>query len=390
MVEYLDSGGGDSGKAVGPWLAEHLVPGVQAVRIQTGYFSIGSLRDHLGTLCGIDFIRLVLGSNAPEQPTADDVRQLVPLISGHGSRSLTFVRFAGSALFHPKTIHLVREDGTALAYVGSANLTEYGLGFNAEAGIVLGPDAGDALDAIAAATDAWADRDEQGVFQVRGEDDVDDLLAQGVLQTAEQRRATRAANRRDWRASQGGGGLKRSRLWRPKAAPVGGGLQAGSGVRTSGATRKSGVGVALQWCKKLSRTDALQLPASGGKNTHIKAELPLTKAKFKNVEPATYFRDVFFKDEVWVTSTGRAQGEECTVKFAVQLGDQDIRGMALKLFHATGRKEQNNYSTSIKWGEDISAWLRANNQHGNWVVLERFDDDTYSLAITDAKPSWAP
>ncbi|MEZ5979056.1 MAG: phospholipase D family protein [Planctomycetota bacterium] len=201
MVEYLDSGGGDPGMAVGTWLAEHLVPGVQAVRIQTGFFSIGSLRDHFDTLAGIDVVRLVLGSNAPEQPTADDVRQLVPLIAGHLSRSLTLVRFAGSALFHPKTIHLVRKDGTALAYVGSANMTEYGLGFNAEAGIVLGPDAGDALDAIAAATDAWAVRDEQGVFQVRGECDVDDLLAQGVLQTAEQRRATRATSRRQRRAS---------------------------------------------------------------------------------------------------------------------------------------------------------------------------------------------
>lgn len=221
MVEYLDSGGGDPGKAVGPWLAQNLVPGVRAVRLQTGFFSIGSLRDHLETLRDVEVVRLVLGSNAPEQPIADDVRQLVPVVAGHDSRSLTLVRFAGSALFHPKTIHIVKEDGTALAYVGSANMTEYGLGFNAEAGIVLGPDAGDALGNIAAATDVWADRDEPGVFQVSSEDDVDDLLAKGVLQTAEQRRATRAANRRGRRAARtGGGGLQRARLWRPAAAPV--------------------------------------------------------------------------------------------------------------------------------------------------------------------------
>lgn len=241
MVEYLDSGGGDPDQAVGRWLAEHLVPGVRAFRVQTGYFSMGSLRDHLEILRDVNVIRLVLGSNAPEQPTAEDVRQLVPLVESRGSRSLTLVRFTGSGLFHPKTIHLIREDGTALAYVGSANMTLQGLGLNAEAGIVICPDSGDALDAIAAATDAWSGRHEEGVFQVCAAEDVDDLLARGVLQTADQRRVARAASRRERQAPPGSGGLRRVRLWRPATSPP------AQGGRTPAGPEKhaAGVGEAL-------------------------------------------------------------------------------------------------------------------------------------------------
>jgi hypothetical protein len=264
VVEYLDSGSGDPNKAVGRWLEDNLLPGIRAMRLQTGYFSMGSLRNHLETLRDVEVIRLILGSNAPEQPTAEDVRQLVSLIAGRDSRSLTIVQFRGSILFHPKTIHLLREDGTAVAYVGSANMTKQGLGWNAEAGVVIGPGSGGALDDIAAATDAWAGRNEEGVFRVRTAEDVDDLLARGVLQTADQRGAARAAIRRVGRTHGGRGGLRRTRLWSPATTPPaqGGGTPAEAEGREAGRGTSPGPGEVLLMRVRKRRGNGNQIQIS--------------------------------------------------------------------------------------------------------------------------------
>ena len=42
-----------------------------------------------------------------------------------------------NAFYHPKTIHIVREDSSAVALVGSGNFTLQGLGVNVEAGVIL-------------------------------------------------------------------------------------------------------------------------------------------------------------------------------------------------------------------------------------------------------------
>jgi hypothetical protein len=63
----------------------------------------------------------------------------------------------------------------------------------------------------------------------------------------------------------------------------------------------------------------------------------------------------------------------------------------LKVSHKPSREaDQANIVTHLHWGHDLIAWLQANSQVGNWVVLERHEDGTYSLAITDQCPDWAP
>ena len=61
--------------------------------------------------------------------------------------------------FHPKTVHIVRGDRSAAAYVGSANLTQNGVtSLNIEAGLLLDGLQGDdasVLDEIAGAIDWW-------------------------------------------------------------------------------------------------------------------------------------------------------------------------------------------------------------------------------------------
>ncbi|QDU67313.1 phospholipase D family protein [Engelhardtia mirabilis] len=389
MAEYLDSSGGAPEQALGHWLAAALVPGVRALRLQTGFFSIGSLRDHLETLRDVEVVRLVLGSNAPEQPTVEDIRALLPLLTDPASRSLTIVSCAGPALFHPKTIHLVAPDGTARGYAGSANMTEAGLGLNIEAGVVLGPESADALAAMAAAIDSWAARNDEGVFHVRNGDDLDALLDQGVLQTAAHRRASRTASRAAGEARRRVPGLRRDRLWRPatRIAADGTGEEAAEAVAegTPGPTR--GRVEHLRWCKRLKRSDAQQVPAG----TNPTGKLRLAQARFP-IDQQRYFREEFFGDATWAEVERRGTlYEECSVPFSVSIHGVDLGEQVLRVDHASHRvADQNNVPTVLGWGPVLGRHLREHSEVDNWVVIERHEDGTYSLAITDQRPGWAP
>jgi len=388
MVEYIDSSGGRPEGALGHWLTTNLVAGTRSFRCQSGFFGLGSLRDRLETLRGVEVIRLVLGSNAPEQPTVEDVRALVPLLTDGATRSLTIVRCAGSAMFHPKCIHLMGPDGVALGYVGSANATEAGFGRNIEAGVILGPGSEGALAAMAAAIDAWAARGEEGVFQIHGLDDLEPLVAQGVLVTAAARRASRAAVRTVRGGERRGGGFRIGAMWRPATAAAA--EQAADEGRAE-AVAEGADGYTevvrvphLRWCKRLPRNDAQQ---PSNPNSNVRGILGLSQAGF-SISIGTYFRDQFFGLADWVDA---GEKEECHVLFDVDFPGRAREQRVLKISHKSSREaDQANISTHLHWGHDLIAWLRANSQVGNWVVLERHEDGTYSLAITEERPDWAP
>lgn len=190
-MRYIDSGSRDPAQAVGAWLQVELTTGVAELRWQSGYFVSGALSLFAPTLrrlsAGNQTVRILIGSN--ESSTLwTDVVQLVGLVGiPRSNAELGIVRYANS-LFHPKTYHLRRTDGTQCAYVGSSNLTEPGFsGLNIEGGIILdsrGGDPDDVLNQIAAAIDAWFTENRGGLYRISSSADVERLRDQGVLAVA--------------------------------------------------------------------------------------------------------------------------------------------------------------------------------------------------------------
>lgn len=99
---------------------------------------------------------MLVGSN-DGQTTAFDLAILLEVLGAPRSNlNIGVVKFR-NAYFHPKTFHIKRDDGSATAYSGSANLTQSGVSsLHVEAGIVLDTRSGDdpaVLDEMADAID---------------------------------------------------------------------------------------------------------------------------------------------------------------------------------------------------------------------------------------------
>jgi len=186
-MRYLDSGHRSKTEVLGEWLGSVLSDSVSEVRWQTGYFSADALSILEGTLRRLAknnaTVRALIGSNPPSTPV-EDIRALADLIgiprtNGH----LAVVTFS-DGLFHPKTFHIRRDDGSEAAYVGSANLTYGGVALNVEAGLTLDSLSGDSLEVLAAiahAIDAWFNEPRPGLYRVNDFGSLEKLIAEGVL-----------------------------------------------------------------------------------------------------------------------------------------------------------------------------------------------------------------
>lgn len=185
-MKYIDSGGRDPAHALGAWLANEASGGIEELRLQSGYFGIDGLSPLVQTLARMAArdapVKIVIGSNAGETP-AGDVETLIDLTGlPRTNASLAIVQF-GNALFHSKTWHLVRSDGSEAAYVGSANVGKAAVsGLNVEAGLLLDERDGDpsaVIKEIAAAVDRWFTGPLDGVELVTARGDVTRLVASG-------------------------------------------------------------------------------------------------------------------------------------------------------------------------------------------------------------------
>jgi hypothetical protein len=170
MPRYIDTGTERPNQDVGHWLDQNLVAGVRAFRCQFGYFRFSAIEPFADLIHDVaelgGAVHLVLGSNVGSLVAQD--AQLALRVAEGTDTSLTIVGFA-DAEFHPKTLHIVRVDGSSTAVVGSSNLTSRGLGRNVEASVVWDSTAGDdvaEIQAIADAIDRWRTLDgAAGVFQ---------------------------------------------------------------------------------------------------------------------------------------------------------------------------------------------------------------------------------
>ena len=389
MIRYCDTGPFNDDICPGQWFDTHLITGIQAFRGQFGFFRFGAMQKYADVLRSLattnGHVSLVLGSNATDPLTIEDVRELLSVFSAGANTHLSVVAL-GNALFHPKVAHVVTQDGTASAMIGSANFTELALGTHVEAWIELASDGvvDRVLADIAVSIDKWHDVTEAGVYHVHDEADAVQLLEQGILVDQARRRRNQAANA-NVRMPRSGRGTRRAR-WH---SPAGSGRPAVEReseteiADTETETRGTARGrVVLRWSKKLSASDV-------NKNArNIRNLMSLTKAGL--IEDMDYFRMVFFGDADWqpTTISGHA-AEIARVQFKVKLPSARRRSFTLEVVHAPHCESgQHNYHTSIRWGPlgSVLRGRRGQGFTGHWCVLEKQNTGEYNLTISPNEP----
>jgi hypothetical protein len=187
-MKYIDSGFREAEQTVAFWMQAALAAKIREVRCQAGYFTLDGSALLLPMLkqCAATgaTVRLLLGSNGGATLASHIAFLAGTLGVPRENVSLGVVSF-DNALFHPKVYHLVREDGSQTAYVGSANLTGPGLsGMNVEAGVILDTSDGDnekPLHDIVERIEAWFARRSAGLSTITDHKDIDNLLEAGHL-----------------------------------------------------------------------------------------------------------------------------------------------------------------------------------------------------------------
>ncbi len=293
---------------------------------------------------------------------------------------LTVVAY-GNALFHPKVAHVIRADGAEAAVVGSANLTSAALGANVEAWVEMSsgtPADNGVLAEIVRATDWWHSSNESGIFQIASSIDADRLQKQGVLITQRTQRERSSTFHAPSIAARG----SRGRRWGPLLSKE---IAEEEGERLD--DRADPSPIIHRWCKKLSRSDALQT-ATG---TNPTGTLRLGRARHQ-IDQNTWFRELLFGSAKWISISRRGKEyEEAHVTFNVEFPERDSDQQVLLVDHAPHREAgQNNVVTLIHWGLTLGQWLQGNDQTDKWVVIERDDEGEYRLRIEDTEPIWAP
>jgi len=311
-------------------------------------------------------LRVLIGSNNGVT-RSKDVAQVLKLAGApRAEQRVGVVSFTGG-FYHPKTIHITRSDGSAAAYVGSANLTKNGItSVNIEAGVLLDTRDGDDVDCladIAAAVDWWFAGNRKGITVVRDQHDIDALITSGVL----------------------------DRPLPPPVAPTEAKMKSRHGSRLKALVKvpkpKPGSAAALvaparEWTKKLSASDAQRK-----KTGNQRGSITLVKAGY-DIDAQVYFRREFFADEPWVkgkTFTGEPR-ETATIKFATTVFGSDLGALPLMVSYAPNREaDQSNY-TSLLHIEGISDLFRDKDLTGKWLQLTQDIAGQFALTISNADP----
>jgi len=376
MPRLLDCSEATATSVLGGWLDSILDGPLQTFRVQAGYAD----RKSFNYLCArlrdtnVELVRLVLGGNQASLTADAALAALAAVSIGGEAGGLRVVSFS-NGLFHPKTVHVRRADGSMAAYVGSANFTEAGLsGRNAEAGVLFDSRDGDPeqmIQAVEAATDAWfCDPMPQGVEVVRTQVDVVALTERGILRAED----TTTSRDRDSTTPKSARGPVRRPAWT-------------TGQRSTSQGRvgaSADAGAPVLWWKKLSASDAQRPP---NPNTNPTGKLRLTKSRL-GIDPKTFFRDELFGDLPWRLEQRGSNVYECTtVQFTVAVLGRDEGHFDLHVDHAPHRiADQDNIPTVLAWGS-LGEQLRQRDCTGKFIVIERDEVGRFSLTIQDEPPT---
>jgi hypothetical protein len=394
-VRYIDSGQRDPAHALGSWLKTAVLddPSVNALRWQSGFFGAGALGYFvtlMGRLREMDgVLRVLVGSNDGTTTKRDVAALLAVAGPPRSNQKIGVVKF-DNAYFHPKILHIGRDDGSAAAYVGSANLTESGVAaLHVEAGVLIDTRTSDdpeILHQIALAVDQWFLESGSGLEVITGPDDVDRLAAEGILDVPRPTAPRPAAT---------GGGMKQTgiRLSALVKSPVlppelrGGGTTEAAAPpeqvealepASSGPLSDTPPTVVAKWSKLLSVSDA-QRKAKG----HQRGSITLVRVG-RDVDAQTYFRQVFFGNAQWIPQPTRTGGirDEAAIPFWVDLLGQDLGVQDITITYDAKRAAgQGNYTSLLHLGP-LAGYFAKEDLAKRRITIQRLSDGTFTLSIS--------
>jgi hypothetical protein len=319
-------------------------------------------------------LRVLIGSNNGVTRSKEIAHLLQLAGPPRPEQRVGVVSFTGG-IYHPKTIHITRADGSSAAYVGSANLTKNGLtSVNIEAGVLLDTRDGDnvhCLADVASAVDWWFAGNRDGMTVVQGQQDLDALVTAGVLD----RPAPPPVAPTDGKLKSRHGSRLKPLVKVPKPAPAPAPAPAGAPAAVIAAT-------AREWTKKLSASDAQRK-----KTGNQRGSITLVQAGY-DIDAQTYFRREFFAGEPWVkgmTSTGVPR-ETATVSFATTVLGSDLGIVSLLISYAPNREAHQSNYTSLLHIEGIADQFRDNDLTEKWLQLTEDVTGRFALTISNADP----
>ena len=408
-MRYIDTGSRDPKHALGSWFGEVLLgpTTITALRVQTGFFgsdALGYFESTLQDLTQSDgHARLLVGSNGGITPRAA-VAELLKITGQPRAGLRVGVVSFRSGFFHPKAFHFERADGTATAYVGSANLTGSGAtSLHVEAGIVVDTAQGDpqaVLDSIADAIDAWFTQARPGFYPVTTDADLDALEATDVLGVPAPPRPPRKSQ-----APKGGstpGHSLKPLVAMPAIqtplAPKSQGMPptAHTGQPSSSSTGTTGpiatpasspatpspptpAGAVKHWGKTLSNSDAQRK-----KQGNQRGAITLVQGDYRGkIDQTLYFRNDLFSQETWTPGTANTGQpiETAMVPMHVTINETYHGVMDFKVTNASNREAaQNNYTAELHV-EPVTPLFRQTDMSGRHLDIALDANGEYWLTI---------
>jgi hypothetical protein len=414
MLTFKDTGPRDKDACPGSWFDSKITKGLRAFGCQFGFFRYGVLAKYDGILsaaaeAGMP-VNFVLGSNPTDQLTEEDVSSVLGIVSKGENSSLTVVAFS-NALFHPKVAYVVDSKQLQYGFVGSANFTSHAFGANVESWLEIEPSdmTSKVMSDIIESTLAWQRAGtNDGAYQVRNGDDIEQLLAHRVITTNKARRGAIAKSRES--TGSGTSGLASRKIrWKPPkvyedqddelfAGSISDDL---SGVKDEAELPEDVAGeedgtyvddapvVVYRWCKQMSRSDVNR---NSGNERNLMSLGKGPQGLNQVMSDMDNIRNRMLADQNWVPTlvSGReAEVATITALFSIDAAEPTVQ--RLEVVHAPHRgSDQANYHTCIRWNEVIARLLReapGNGYVGRWAILEKTDKGRITLQISRDAPN---
>ncbi len=387
--DTLTRGAGDSNHCLGNWFATNVVSGIKSFGAQFGYYGYRALypfEEVLRETASVgNPVHLVFGSNKGSL-IEHHLEWTLELIDGTPDASLTVVVYS-NAEFHPKTVHVKRSDDSQVAVVGSANLTEAGMGLNVEAGLEVDTQSGDdagVLNDIETAIQRWATVNDSCVFHISSKADITALKAAGLIGVSQP-----SPPRPGTGGSSGGGtsGIgSRTRLWipgsRPPSTPGGAPKKKVAKKAAKKAPPPPAPAYPTRWFKELRSSDAQQVRPG----TNPTGKLRLAQAGHP-IDHRRYFRYQLFGTAAWNTIVRAGNDiDVADIEFDVIVRGRSLGKMTLTVDHAPHREAgQNNVPSVLAWGP-LNRILTRTSHVGDWVVIDRDASGEFKLTIQSTRP----
>jgi hypothetical protein len=409
MLIYKDSGPNDNDSCPGDWFDTNLATGLRGFGCQFGFFRFGVLAKYAEVLSNAAKagapIKFVLGSNATDPLTVEDLSSLLKITSLGESCSLTVVAFR-NALFHPKVAYVLDARGAIHGFVGSANFTRHAFGANVESWIEIGPSevTRSVLAGLRQSTDSWRYAGvDVGAYQVVDSESIERLLAAKIV-TTNRARSKAVAKSRAGTWGRTSSLISRGIRWtapkyyeeaeddllpgsiaeEPDDVEEADDSTEDPGDETT-AVDEGNPFVVNRWWKRLTRSDVMRKPET----SHQRNYLILGQAGH-GIDQTTWFRDTFFGPVTgWRQVTMRTGNikEVVDLRFEVFVELENRGHHIARIEHAPNRiANQGNSPTWLNWS-GLTQIILESDFTGWYVVIERLNPLGYRLRLTRTEPT---